>query len=45
MKEKISLNNFSDLLGVSRATVDKWVSSGKFAVQYEENGKGFLLNR
>ena len=42
MKERISLNNFSDLLGVSRATVDKWISSGKFAVQYDENGKGFL---
>ena len=26
----ISLNNFADLMGVSRATVDKWVANGKF---------------
>ena len=44
MKERISLNNFSDLLGVSRATVDKWISSGKFAVQYDETGMARRLS-
>lgn len=34
----ISLNNFSDLLGVSRATVEAWVRSGKYQVHKNEQG-------
>ncbi len=35
----ISLNNFSDLLGVSRATVEAWVRSGKYPMHRDKNGK------
>lgn len=42
MKKTISLNVFSDLLGVSRATVDKWVSAGKYPVNVDENGKQYF---
>lgn len=35
----ISLNNFSDLLGVSRATVEAWVRSGKYTPHTDEKGK------
>lgn len=39
----ISLNNFSDLLGVSRATVDAWVRSGKYKSHLDEDGKRFFF--
>ncbi len=42
MQRKISVNNFSDLLGVSRATVDKWIASGRFIEYSDESGGRFL---
>lgn len=45
LRESISFNNLSDLLGVSRATVDTWVKSGKIAVHTDGNkGKFFYLD-
>lgn len=38
----ISFNNLADLLGVSRATVDKWVASGKLVAPENINGTRFL---
>lgn len=35
----ISLNNFSDLLGVSRTTVEGWVRSGKYIAHKDDDGK------
>ncbi len=35
----ISLNNFSDLLGVSRATVEAWIRCGKYPAYKDGNGK------
>lgn len=37
MPETISFNNLSDLLGVSRATVETWVSSGKITAHLDVN--------
>ena len=34
----ISLNNFADLLGVSRATVENWIKSGKYLSHTDDNG-------
>lgn len=42
-RRKISVNNFSDLLGVSRATVEAWVKKGKHTVHEGENGKRFFF--
>lgn len=39
----ISLNNFSDLLGVSRSTVESWVRIGKFPSQKDEKGNRFFF--
>lgn len=39
----ISLNNFADLMGVSRATVDKWVASGKCLVHIDKDNKKYLI--
>lgn len=39
----ISLNNFADIMGVSRATVDKWIANGKCVVHFDENNKRYLL--
>lgn len=39
---KISINNFADICGVSRATVDKWIASGKCGL-HNEDGKGYFL--
>lgn len=39
---KISLNNFADIVGVSRATVDKWIANGKCRVHVSTEGKKFL---
>lgn len=42
--ETISFNNLSDLLGVSRATVEAWVTSGKIAAHTDtDNSKYFVL--
>lgn len=35
----ISVNNFADLLGVSRATVDNWIRCGKYPVHTLHTGK------
>lgn len=40
---RLSLNNFADLAGVSRATVDKWIHSGKCRIHYSETGEKYLL--
>lgn len=40
---KISVNNFADICGVSRSTVDKWISNGKCIVHCDKNGKKYLL--
>lgn len=39
LQDTISLNNFSYLLGVSKATVEAWVNSGKYRATEDENGK------
>ncbi|MDE5857150.1 MAG: DNA (cytosine-5-)-methyltransferase [Muribaculaceae bacterium] len=39
----ISLNNFADIMGVSRATVDKWIANGKCVVHIDKNNKKYLL--
>lgn len=38
----ISINNFADLLGVSRATVDTWIRSGKYPVHTGSEGKRYF---
>lgn len=40
---KISLNNFADIAGVSRSTVDKWIASGKCRVYSQKDGSKYLL--
>lgn len=42
-KKSISINNFADLLGVSRATVETWIRNGKFPVHVNSDGKRFFL--
>lgn len=43
MQDKtISVNNFADLLGVSRTTVDKWISSGKYPVHTLPDGRRYF---
>ncbi len=39
MKDIISLNNFSDLAGVSRATVETWAKTGKVTVHHDAEMK------
>lgn len=39
----ISLNNFADISGVSRATVDKWIANGKCVVHNDKHGKKYLI--
>lgn len=34
----ISINNFADLLGVSRSTVEKWILKGKYSVHEDKSG-------
>ena len=41
-RECISVNNFADLLGVSRATVEAWIRSGKFPVHSLPDGKRYF---
>ncbi len=38
----ISFNNFADLLGVSRATVETWIRSGKYPVHTLADGKRYF---
>ncbi len=35
----ISVNNFADLLGVSRSTVELWIRSGKYPLHTQSDGK------
>lgn len=39
----ISLNNFADIMGVSRATVDKWISSGKCIIHLDNDNRKYLI--
>lgn len=39
LQRSISVNNFADLLGVSRATVEAWIRSGKYQVHTLDDGK------
>lgn len=39
---KISLNNFSDLLGVSRSTVEAWIRCGKHVAHKGKDGKTYF---
>jgi DNA (cytosine-5)-methyltransferase 1 len=41
-QHSISINNFSDLLGVSRATVETWIRNGKYKVYSDENKNRFF---
>lgn len=40
---RISLNNFADIVGVSRSTVDKWIANGKCVVHFDENHSKYLI--
>lgn len=40
---RISLNNFADIMGVSRATVDKWIANGKCVVHDNDGAGKYLL--
>lgn len=40
---RISLNNFADITGVSRATVDKWIANGKCVIHLDKNNKKYLV--
>lgn len=42
-RQRISVNNFADLLGVSRATVEAWIRSGKYDVHTDAEGKRFFF--
>ncbi len=42
VQKTISASNLSALLGVSRATVDTWVTNGKYPVHKGESGKRFF---
>ncbi|MBD5182699.1 MAG: DNA (cytosine-5-)-methyltransferase [Bacteroidales bacterium] len=41
-KEIISVNNFADLLGVSRSVVESWIATGKYRVHSDALGKKFF---
>lgn len=41
-RRTISTNNFADLLGVSRATVESWIRKGKHVAYYNSDGKRFF---
>lgn len=42
MRPTISVNNFSDLLGVSRATVEAWIANGRYIAHTSKDGKRFF---
>ncbi|MDE6097187.1 MAG: DNA (cytosine-5-)-methyltransferase [Muribaculaceae bacterium] len=39
----ISLNNFADIMGVSRATIDKWIANAKCVVHLDKDNKKFFV--
>ncbi|MDE5821634.1 MAG: DNA (cytosine-5-)-methyltransferase [Paramuribaculum sp.] len=39
----ISINNFADIVGVSRATVDKWISKGKCVIHTGADNTKYLI--
>lgn len=39
----ISLNNFADIVGVSRATVDKWIANGKCILHQDGDKKNYFI--
>lgn len=41
--DTISINNFADLLGVSRATVNKWIQSGKYPAHTNNDGVQYFV--
>lgn len=41
--ESISVNNFADLVGVSRSTVELWIRSGKYPLHTNLDGKRIFL--
>lgn len=41
-QSSISINNFSDLLGVSRAIVESWVRNGKYIIHTDSLGHRFF---
>ncbi len=41
---RLSLNNFADIVGVSRATVDKWISNGKCKVHFDKTSKYLIAS-
>lgn len=41
--EYISVNNFADLVGVSRSTVELWIRSGKYPLHTNPEGKRIFL--
>ncbi|MCM1169337.1 MAG: DNA (cytosine-5-)-methyltransferase [Bacteroides sp.] len=42
MCQTISVNNFADLLGVSRSTVETWISNGRYIAHTDKSGKRFF---
>lgn len=42
-RNSISVNNFADLLGVSRATVETWIRNHKYPIHTDTTGKRFFL--
>lgn len=42
-ERNISLNNLSDLLGVSRATIEAWCRSGKLPIRKDTKSKNYFL--
>lgn len=39
----ISLNNFADIVGVSRATVNQWIVSGKCKLHLDDKGRKYFI--
>ena len=42
-QESISVNNFADLLGVSRATVETWIRNEKYPIHSDMDGKRYFI--
>ena len=42
MPETISLNNFANIMGVSRRTVENWVAKGRYIPIERINGQCFF---
>lgn len=40
---RLSLNNFADICGVSRSTVDKWIANGRCTAHVSDSGMKYLL--